>query len=153
MDLRMPGIGGIEAIRRLRLSGSAAVIVALTASVAGESERLSDVGADALLSKPYREADILTTIGSLLRLTYDDRVVTSAGEQPVSPLRELLRDVPSNLIDQLRHALLEARAEHVESLAVSIRSHSEPAADQILAMARNFRYEELVSIIDARGAP
>ncbi|MGA8810246.1 MAG: PAS domain S-box protein [Thermoanaerobaculia bacterium] len=153
MDLRMPGIGGIEAIRRLRLAGSGAVIVALTASVAGEAERLSDVGADALLSKPYREADILTTIGSLLGLAYDDRIVAGAGEQTVIPLQDLLSEVPSELLDQLRQALLEARAERLESLAVSIRSHSESAADQILTLARNFRYEELVSIIDNRGAP
>ena len=153
MDLRMPGIGGVEAIRRLRLSGSAAVIVALTASIADSDARMRNIGADALLAKPYREAEILTTIGSLLGMAYDDHVVAGAGEQSVVPLKDLLRDVPSDLLDELRQALLEARAEHVESLAVSIRPHSEPAADQILTLARNFRYEELVSIIDNRGSP
>jgi PAS domain S-box-containing protein len=155
MDLRMPGIGGIEAIRRLRLSGSEAAIVALTASAGSESEeRLREAGANALLFKPFREAEILNTIGTLLNVTY-----IATGENPpmtdvpVGPsLPELLREVPVNLIQELRDALLEAHAERVESLAARVRAHSASAADQLLALARNFRYDELLSMLDDAGA-
>ena len=46
MDLRMPGMNGIEAIRRLRAAGSKAAIGALSASASAEDER------DALASGP-----------------------------------------------------------------------------------------------------
>lgn len=156
MDLRMPGIGGLETIRRLRRSGSRAAVIALTASVVFESDQpVKDAGADALLFKPFREADILQTIGGLLGLTFvpaaEGQAGAAAGEPPDRPLPELLREIPSGLIGELREALLEARAEHVESLGARIRVHSAPAAEQMLALARNFQYEDLVSMIDGRG--
>ncbi len=71
MDLRMPGIDGIEAIRRLRLKGSRAVLVALTASGVPESrDEVLKVGGNELLLKPYRERDLLNAIGKLLDVQY-----------------------------------------------------------------------------------
>ena len=150
MDLRMPGIGGVEAIRRLRARGSRAALVALTASVLPEAtEQLRDAGADAILLKPYHDGEILTTIGCLLGAGYvqpaERRASVSGG---AAPLDESLRDLPGDLVDELRDALLEARAEAIESLGERIQRHSPPAAEKTLALARNFRYEELLDILE-----
>jgi CheY-like chemotaxis protein len=60
VDLRMPGMNGIETIRRLRSAGSRAVIAALTAGAFGNDEREAlDAGADFFLQKPFDTGDLL----------------------------------------------------------------------------------------------
>ncbi len=101
MDLRMPGIDGIEAIRRLRLKGSGSVLVALTASGVPESrDEVLKVGGNDLFLKPYRERDLLNAIGKLLAVQYavSDTSFSQASVKcahnasaAVSPLAELLK--------------------------------------------------------------
>ena len=55
MDIQLPGIDGIEALRRIRATGQAARIpvVALTASVmANDRERFDKAGFDGFIAKP-----------------------------------------------------------------------------------------------------
>lgn len=55
MDIQMPGIDGIEALRRIRADARTAGIpaVALTASVmSGDRERFDQAGFDGFISKP-----------------------------------------------------------------------------------------------------
>ena len=55
MDIQLPGIDGIEALRRIRTDGKAAriPIVALTASVmANDRERFDKAGFDGFIAKP-----------------------------------------------------------------------------------------------------
>jgi len=55
MDIQLPGIDGIEALRRIRADAKAASIpiVALTASVmANDRERFDKAGFDAFIAKP-----------------------------------------------------------------------------------------------------
>jgi len=60
MDLRMPGMNGLEAIRRLRAAGSSAVIGALTAGAFGDDEREAlRAGADFFLRKPFNDRELL----------------------------------------------------------------------------------------------
>jgi signal transduction histidine kinase/DNA-binding NarL/FixJ family response regulator/PAS domain-containing protein len=155
MDLRMPGIGGLEAIRRLRAAGTPAKLVALTASINSRpNEEIFEAGADALLFKPYRESEILTAIGTLLGVTYipatEWAVTVATPETLRTPGSELLfREVPHALVSELRGAVLEARVERIEDLAARMRLHSAPAAEQTLALARDYQFEELLSILDA----
>ena len=67
LDLRMPGMDGLEAIRRLRAAGSRAVIGALTASTLEQDERDAlAFGADFFLRKPYDDEELLEKLGSIL---------------------------------------------------------------------------------------
>ena len=64
MDLRMPGMDGLEAVRRLRQSGSKAAIFSVTASgLADTEDEVSKAGVDAYIRKPYREGELLAVIG------------------------------------------------------------------------------------------
>jgi PAS domain S-box-containing protein len=155
MDLRMPGIDGIEAIRRLRAGGSRAKLVALTASGVPESrDEVLKAGGDDLFLKPYRERDLLNAIGKLLAVQYATsettflRASSSQNESSALPsLAELLKDVPAELVEQLGEATIEARVERIEKLAVEIGTHSPQAAGQIVSLAHNFQYDELLSIL------
>jgi CheY-like chemotaxis protein len=67
MDLRMPGISGLEAIRRMRESGSEAAIGALSASALDDDERQAlALGADFFLRKPYDDEELLDRIERVL---------------------------------------------------------------------------------------
>jgi len=66
MDLQLPGIDGVEALRRLRADErtSALRVLALTAqAMEGDSERFLDAGFDGYLSKPVNIAELLAAVG------------------------------------------------------------------------------------------
>jgi CheY-like chemotaxis protein len=67
MDLRMPGMGGLEAIRRLRAGDSKAAIGALSASALADDERMAlALGADFFLGKPYDDRELIDKIARVL---------------------------------------------------------------------------------------
>jgi two-component system cell cycle response regulator DivK len=69
MDIQLPGINGIEALRRLRADPGCARIpvVAFTASVTStDRSQISAAGFDAFLSKPINLKEFLETVKRLL---------------------------------------------------------------------------------------
>jgi two-component system cell cycle response regulator DivK len=65
MDIQLPGISGLEAMRQIRRDGRHAgvPIVAFTASVMpSERQRIVDAGFDGLLAKPVELAGFLAAI-------------------------------------------------------------------------------------------
>jgi PAS domain S-box-containing protein len=67
MDLRMPGMDGLEAIRRLRAAGSRAAIGALTAGAFGDDEREAPrAGADFFIRKPFNDRELLDGLARVL---------------------------------------------------------------------------------------
>ncbi|MEP7225538.1 MAG: response regulator transcription factor [Actinomycetota bacterium] len=70
LDVRMPGIDGLEVCRRLRLSGNAVPVLMLTARAEVDSRVAGlDAGADDYLSKPFALAELLARLRALLRRT------------------------------------------------------------------------------------
>jgi CheY-like chemotaxis protein/nitrogen-specific signal transduction histidine kinase len=158
MDVRMPGIGGIEAIRRLREAGSRTIMVVFTASwFDGVREQALEAGADEVLLKPYREADLLGKIGELMGVHYIYQEDTAAAATPtaeamsVAALSKLLSEVPERLVAELHDAVIEARARRIDELASQISEYSAVAAAQIRDLAREFRYEGLASASETVG--
>ncbi|TAN53348.1 MAG: response regulator [Betaproteobacteria bacterium] len=69
MDIQLPKISGLEAIRRLRTESATTVtpIIALTSfALSGDDERATQAGATAYLAKPYSPFDLLKLIRTLL---------------------------------------------------------------------------------------
>jgi two-component system cell cycle response regulator DivK len=65
MDIQLPDIGGVEALRRLRADKRTASlpVVALTAqAMDGDRERFLAAGFDGYLSKPVNVADLIATV-------------------------------------------------------------------------------------------
>ena len=69
MDIQLPGIDGIEALRRIRADGKAARIpvVALTASVmANDRERFDKAGFDGFIAKPIDVKGFANEVASFI---------------------------------------------------------------------------------------
>jgi len=69
MDIQLPKISGLEAIRRLRAEPATAAtpIVAITSfALSGDDEKAKDAGATAYLTKPYSPYDLLKLIRKVL---------------------------------------------------------------------------------------
>jgi two-component system cell cycle response regulator DivK len=69
MDIQLPKISGLEAIRRLRAEPATAAtpIVAITSfALSGDDKKAKEAGATAYLTKPYSPFDLLKLIRKLL---------------------------------------------------------------------------------------
>ena len=69
MDIQLPKISGIEAMRRLRAAAATAVtpMIAITSfALAGDEQKAKDAGATAYLAKPYSPFDLLKLIRQYL---------------------------------------------------------------------------------------
>ena len=155
MDLRMPGMDGLEAIRLLRKRGSKALIYSVTASsLAYTEEEVKKAGADAFIRKPYQEGELLAIIGEALGVRYiyepkPERPSMDRKPSASTTLSERLSDLPPALIDQLREAAIQGRAKRLESLADQASLYSKAVSAEILTLARNFQYDTLVSACQA----
>jgi CheY-like chemotaxis protein len=160
MDLRMPGTGGVEAIRLLRRSGWKTPIIALTASGLADTEtEARDAGADAFVRKPYRESELLAMIGDLLGVRYayaspvalPDAPDSTATEAPAA-LSRAVSVLPSHLIDQLRDAAIQGRVGRLERLADEAGGYSGAAAAAIRVLTADFRYDDLVAALEPHAS-
>ena len=160
MDLRMPGMGGLEAIRLLRERGSKAAIFSVTASSLAEAEsEAREAGVDAFIRKPYLEGELLATIGARLgvRYVYGTAAVRPpdrADGQGAAPVRlsQRLGGLPPALRDQLRQAALEGRARRLETLADQVEQHSQEASAEIRSLARDFQYDKLIAALQPHAS-
>jgi two-component system cell cycle response regulator DivK len=69
MDIQLPKISGLEAIRRIRaLEATAAIpIIAITSfALSGDDQKAKEAGATAYLAKPYSPRDLLALIRKTL---------------------------------------------------------------------------------------
>jgi DNA-binding response OmpR family regulator len=68
MDVNMPGVSGIEALRRLRQAGSEVPVIMLTARGDDDAKLGSfDAGADDYLIKPFNARELVARVGAVLR--------------------------------------------------------------------------------------
>src|SRR5690349_25071754 len=66
MDVAMPGIDGLEAMRRIKTEVPAMpIVIAMAHSVASDRERFLPAGARHGLSKPFRLADLISIVEQL----------------------------------------------------------------------------------------
>ena len=64
MDIKMPGIDGFEATRRIRLLDDRVIIIAQTAyALMGDRQRVIESGCNDYITKPVRRDDLISVIG------------------------------------------------------------------------------------------
>jgi signal transduction histidine kinase/CheY-like chemotaxis protein len=155
MDVHMPGIGGVEAIRLLRARGATTPVIISTASVDADLEsKVFAAGAQRLLSKPHREQQLFDAIAAVLNVEFvaeEEARRPRSTPLPAAPLRNVVHEIPAPLVAELREAARKARAGRVLELADEVAEHSPAAAQSIRQLADEFRYAALIDAL--QGAP
>jgi len=95
LDLRLPGMDGLDICRRLRQNSSSVPVLMLT-SKSSELDRVVglEIGADDYVTKPFSVLELTARVKAILRRaelsrqsTTDEKVVVQAGSVTVDPTR------------------------------------------------------------------
>ncbi|MFL6415162.1 MAG: response regulator, partial [Bryobacteraceae bacterium] len=137
MDLRLPGISGIESALRIRKQGadSKVKIVAVTSSTFFmERNALLAAGLDDFVRKPYLVAEIFDCMARHLgvRYIYETPRPTSDRDAPLSLTPEHLAALPRELRQELENAVTSLDGELIVLLAGRV-SEQNPSAGRALA--------------------
>jgi len=106
MDIRMPNINGVELCKQIKIKSPHLQVIALTAHVlTQESASIMQSGFDLILTKPFREQDLLGVLGmsapsqNELDLSYLEKM--TMGDQGLmnSIIKEFESETSKNLID------------------------------------------------------
>ncbi len=167
LDLRMPGIDGLELARRLRARDGADAapgivspklkIIAMSASVLSFSRADAfAAGCDDFLPKPFREDDLLARLGLALHLEWIGESAAAAdGPRPAprgesnSPFAAASRLSAEELQDLLAVAQrgeITALRQRLEEL------RGDPFADALQALARSYRMERIRELLEERAS-
>ena len=161
LDLRMPGMDGLEATRRLRAIPAArgVVIIAVSASAFEEHrERCLEAGANDFLAKPFRVAQLLDLMHAHLglELVYEAeapaRSLTPGDDVPapeaqiVPPAAEL-----ASLLDLARRGNVTQVLESVRRLEALDARYASFAAE-IRSLAERFQVKKLCLRLEEAGS-
>ncbi len=155
MDLRMEGLGGFDAIRKIRgeQSGFVPRIVVLSAS-AFDHERMEAMahGADAFLAKPYREDAVFAQIENLLGMRFLREGVPPV-QQTVSSMDALRPEAVQSLPEELRIRLKAAAAggesDVLQELAQEAARYDAGVSEELAMLARAYRFDEIEAALAA----
>jgi signal transduction histidine kinase/CheY-like chemotaxis protein len=158
MDMRMPVMDGYEATRRIRAlpGGKEVKILALTASVFKEQEgKIIEAGCDAVLHKPYNEAEIFTAIAEHLELQYAyEETSETLNKQDVSkPVVEDLQRLPDEWLDELLSAARLGDTEMMLSLTETLDAEHAEAKAKLVHFIKEFQIEYLIKILEENRWP
>ncbi|GLY43439.1 DNA-binding response regulator [Amycolatopsis sp. NBRC 101858] len=98
LDLALPGVGGLDVLRRLRdgerAAGGTALPVIVLSGRSGETDRIVglDLGADDYLVKPFSPGELAARVRSVLRRAAPAPPVTAAGLRIDHAAREVFFD-------------------------------------------------------------
>lgn len=152
LDIRMPGMDGYEAARRIRAadSGKNTLIVAVTAA-AFEDSRQDVLAADvnAYLAKPFTAEELFDVLGDKLGTRYlygEQNLMPGGGQESLSWAGEA-HDPPS-FSERTMQAVLRACAAgdivHLRELSGLAAKEDERAAKRLRLLAENFDYQAII---------
>ena len=157
MDLRMPGMDGHEAIRRIRAAHGARVkIIALSASVfTEERQRAEAEGADAFLAKPFDHAELLERIRGLVGVDYVDaaprEAVATVHDEVAAerPTAGEIRRLPADLVAALREATRRADYQQMLTLVEQVATQDERLGRLLRQLVKRFDHDTLQELLAA----
>jgi len=134
LDVKMPGIDGIEAARAISVEKTTAVVLLTAFSQREFVERATEAGAMAYLVKPYQRSELVPAIETALARfrearALEDRVGDLSGQLEV---RKVVDRAKGQLIDS--HGLSEGDAfRFLQQQAMSNRRTMAEVAEEVLA--------------------
>jgi DNA-binding NarL/FixJ family response regulator len=153
MDMVMPGMGGLEATRRLRqMEGLRQVpIIAVSASASRDDEQqCREAGADGFISKPISQELLLQAIGTLLGLAW----IYEASVDALIPDDDgisMLAAPPREELEALRKLAMAGKFRDVHERALQLPALGEQYrsfADKLSSMAMRFDSKAVLDLLD-----
>ncbi|MEI8242532.1 MAG: PAS domain S-box protein [bacterium] len=154
LDLRMPEMDGMEALRQIRLrpGGRNVRIIVVTASVlANKSREILDAGADAFFVKPFQETEMFEKIGELLEISW---IWTDSMDEPpavVLPTPEELAKLPAELRRTLRTAVVRGDFDQVQEQIARVAEIAPTVAQALHKLANRYDSHSLLQLLDEGG--
>ncbi len=133
LDVKMPGLDGIEAARQITAEGICAILMLTAFSQREIVEQARDAGAMAYLVKPFQKADLVPAIElATSRYAETKALVAEVGElQERLEARKVLDRAKGLLVDQ--HGMKEAVAfSFIQQTAMASRSTMRSVAESVL---------------------
>jgi signal transduction histidine kinase/CheY-like chemotaxis protein len=155
MDMRMPGMDGFEATRRIRAEeagGARTAIVAVTASVfEDDRDRIHQCGCDDVLIKPYRVRDLMAMLGRHTGLRFQEGPAEAVSETSPERLQGSLREASPQWLAVFEAALNQGEIDRARDL---LRDLPEALARGLTPYLDEFRLDDLERLLlKARETP
>jgi len=159
MDIRMPGMSGLEVIRRLRaLPGASTIpVIAISAGVTPEKQAdCAAAGAKAFLTKPIEPTALLREVGSLLECTFlsvdEQMVACSLQAGDLSPMEIPEPAQMESLRELAKTGNMRAIREKAEEIA-ALNQRYLPFTDRISELALGCQSKALLRLIEKHAVP
>jgi CheY-like chemotaxis protein len=154
MDLRMPGMDGVEAARAIRAAPGLEKIFIVAASAS--SADLDRAGADpetfvACLRKPFQTADFLDAIRRPLGLTWRYAGAANEPGAGAGPVSADSISPPRAALEELLDLARMGKLVRVEQIALELEQRDArytPFSRRLYALARGFEEEHLVAMLE-----
>ncbi len=156
LDMKMPGMDGLEAARRIRSAegGREAKIVVVSASAFTEDRRDSlEAGADDYLTKPFREDALFDRMARLLGLSYEYADGTADGGARARPAGKAPKDaaalgaLPKAFLAKAREAVVQADYDKIMGLIDGLGPRRAAAAESLRGMVERFEYDRILDLL------
>lgn len=152
MDMRMPGIGGAEAIRRIRAINRSRElkIISVSASVFPIDEaQFRLAGADEFISKPVVLNELLEKLQKCLGLQLErEKAIAETVHSQENTSRI---DLPEALKAALREAAEQADFARIQQLITQIGPREHPVVSRLRSATDEFDYETLLNLLDRQN--
>ena len=163
MDIRMPGIDGLEAAKLIRAQAShikQPVIIAVTAGVLQtQLEALLREVCDDIIIKPFKENNLIEVLRKYLNIKYLYESIAKTGESlglKTEKLRVSPSDfhaLPKEIVLQLKESVAALRLSSALDTIEEIRKRDEPLANTLHELAIEFRFDTLQLLLNQSEQP
>ncbi|MEG5058277.1 ATP-binding protein [Microcoleus sp. A2-C5] len=152
MDMWMPMMDGHEATQRIKgtIKGQATAIIAVSAASAEEARTVTaSDDCDDFIHKPFREAEIFTTLHKHLgvRYIYDEPENVPEPTPIEAPTSETIAALPAGWLADLEKATIECDLELILNQIELIRDRNHSLASALAALANEFQFNQILALI------
>jgi CheY-like chemotaxis protein len=154
MDIRMPGMDGLEATRAIKATskGKEIPVIAVTAQAFEEDRRQAlDAGCNGFIRKPYKEYEVYDALSSHLGVVFEygppttTETALNSADEPTVDLQSV--ELPPQLITELRTAALLLDVQHVNACVDKITSHDRVIGKHLQQLSDKFRFDKILEAI------
>jgi CheY-like chemotaxis protein len=155
LDLRMPGMDGLELAKRLRAlpDGPRTKLIAMSASVLSfNRDDAFAAGCDDFLPKPFREEDLLSRLRLALRLDWESTADPVApGTNPPAAVADAGTRLAAEILGELLTIARRGEIVALRRRLTELRSSSgpvDPLVDVLESLAKSYRMERIRELLE-----